>query len=255
MLCETATMDEAKELLATDKWLFEQKVDGVRGYIKDGKLYDRRGKEITARFPEFTGLDKLRGIWDGEIICASNEFGHVAGRMHVRDPFVRKLLVKQNPARFVLFDILDNEQDAAQLWQRKQRIKQLADDGQLFTWMIPLPWQQSGFEERWQQVQDLGEEGIVIKERHSLYQQKRSTSWRKVKSFVEATAVFVKLEVHPRGVRLETKDGKSVNVNGAQAQEVLDLFQQRGEVTCNVQYMRQKDSDAWRFPSYRGGLI
>jgi uncharacterized protein YkuJ len=43
-----------------------------------------------------------------------------------------------------------------------------------------------------------------------------------------------------------------VNVNGAQAEEVTRIFKEKGKVVGEVQYLPQSDSDAWRFPSWRG---
>ena len=253
MLCESATPEEARALIAAQpgKWVIQQKIDGVRGVIRDGKLYDRRGKDITALFPEFVGIGAMRGEYDGEIVCTSGEFGDVAGRMHVKDPFARKILVKKNPAAFMLFDVVT----PGLLGERLAVIG--AMDGALPAWMCPVKsfvCDGEMFEKMWSEVLEKGLEGVVLKSVMSPYERKRSVSWKKCKAFLETTAIFIKLEEHPRGIRLETEDGRAITVNGAQASEVRNEFRRTGSVTCEVQYMRSPvgDSTAWRFPSYRG---
>ena len=73
-----------------------------------------------------------------------------------------------------------------------------------------------------------------------------------MKNFKETTAVFTKCEDHPRGITIETADGRRVVVNGAQAASVKQLIEQNGSVTAEIQHLPQKDSNAWRFPSFRG---
>jgi ATP-dependent DNA ligase len=251
MLCEQCTEEQARTLCQTKQFIIEQKVDGVRGVIKNGKLYDRRGADITARFPEFTNIEKLEGMYDGELITATNEFGDIAGRMHLRDKFLLSLSVKQNPARFVLFDILQSEKDGATLAERKDCIRLRMEQGALPSWMMVLPWSEE-FDEMWSKVQQNGWEGVVIKHKDAYYELRRSPNWRKVKAFQETEAVFTKYEVHPRGITIETPDGRRVVVNGAQAAEVKRKIDAGGAV-CEIQFMKSalQGSDAWRFPSFR----
>jgi len=247
MLCQPATLEEAKKRVEDGEWVVEEKYDGIRAYIEGGKLYDRHGKEITAKFPEFAGLSEITAILDGEVLC--EEFSQVQSRMHTKDVFMRKLLSKKHPAVFMVFDCVERGQP---LWARLERLMKF--DG-VQPWIRVV---QGGKEvdARWNEIKEDGREGIVVKDLNSTYQEGvRSPSWLKVKTFVETTAVFVKLDVHPRGVRLETADGKSVNVNGAQAEEVKEKFKKDGKVTCDVQYLPQKDSEAWRFPSFRGLVV
>ena len=53
MLCESATVRDVEEgLFSPLEWTAERKVDGVRAYLIQGKLYGRNGKDITNKFPE-----------------------------------------------------------------------------------------------------------------------------------------------------------------------------------------------------------
>jgi len=242
MLCEKATVEYAETL--EEGWVAERKYDGVRAYIENGRLYDRREKDITEKFPEFVGLAELNVfIIDGEIVSQSGEFNDISGRVHLKDKFFIQLSAKKSPAIFMAFDIVAA---GKQLWERKEVLSKL----DVPAWMQKA--EGGGFAELWEQVQQNGWEGVVLKRTAAQYQEgKRSADCLKIKAFVETTAVFTKLEQHNKGCRLETADGHSVNVNGAQASEVLRIFGKDGKVTCEVQYLPQNNSGAWRFPSFR----
>lgn len=248
MLCDKITYEQALQLSHIGGWIVEQKYDGLRAYIENGKLWDRRGKDITQQFPEFVGLSSIKELVDGEIIAQSGEFNDISGRVHLRDPFAIRVLAKKSPARFMAFDMVTKDK----LDIRKSLLAGLQNK---YSWLEVSAWEdltRHALEQRWQEVWDKGYEGLVIKHRESTYQEGvRSPIWLKLKSFCETTAVFTKLEVHPRGVRLETDDGKSVNVNGAQAKKVQEQFDKQGYVTCEVQFLPQNNSEAWRFPSFR----
>jgi ATP-dependent DNA ligase len=252
MLCEAVEIERVWSLITNGDYIFEEKYDGVRAYIEDGKLFDRRGVDITQRFPEFVGIEKLDGL-DGEIVIRGKLFGEVAGRMHLREKFQIKMLSKHNPATFVAFDCF--KPNADKLIARKEKLQGIVAAARC-EWLEASPYWDATADEiqtMWVQIVEEQREGIVIKHKggHYLFGD-RSSLWMKCKAWKEAIATFTKLDVHPKGVRLETADGRSVNVNGAQAQEVKKLFEKNGKVTCEVQFLPQKDSDAWRFPSFMG---
>lgn len=257
MLCESVTPEQAKELCASGKWMIEQKVDGVRGMIVDGRLYDRRGKDITERFPEFKGIEKMQGVFDGELICKTGDFGDIQSRMHLRDKFLLRLAQEKTPAFFVMFDALSSAKDWTLLEERKKRLVAFKDSGMLPSWVMVLPFWASdvvGFDASWGKVQQEGWEGLVIKNPDSIYGQRRSKSWLKVKAFLETKAEFTMYEDHPRGITITTADGRRVVVNGAMAPKVKHAIIKNGKASCEIQYMKSalEGSDAWRFPSFRG---
>ena len=252
MLCTPLSIDDAHKLVANEGYIVEEKFDGVRAYIEDGKLFDRRGADITKRFPEFTGIERLNGF-DGELVVAKGQFSDVASRMHLRDKFQIGVLSKRSPVTFMAFDYFAESDEP--LSQRKKFLsREVAKAAE--RWLKDAEFSvasPNNLEEMWDRIIEERKEGVVIKRLDSTYQfGKRSPEWVKMKAWTEATATFTKLAEHPKGVRLETADGRSVNVNGAQAQDVKKRFEKAGKVTCEVQFLPQKDSDAWRFPSFRG---
>ena len=250
MLCSEATLDEAKALEAGSDIVIEQKLDGVRALIIDGRLYDRRGKDMTEKFPEFEGLEKLGGPFDGEVLAVTGRFEDTAGRVHQKDKFGIRIAAKMNPSVFHCFDVMT--QPGLPLRDRKLFLQGFQFPQEIKVWFAVVEPIVS-IEEGWRLVEQHGWEGLVVKDAGGSYEEgKRSTAWRKVKHWSEAVATFTKLEEHPKGVRLETEDGKSVNVNGQQAEYVKFLFKRDGKVEGEVQFLPQKDSEAWRFPSWRG---
>lgn len=245
MLCTKMLPDDAKKL--SDDWVIENKFDGVRAVIRDGKLWCRRGNDITSRFPEFVGLEKMKQCYDGEVVAQSGEFNDVSGRMHLRDKFQIGLRSKMNPAIFMAFDLPDAQGDNEA--RREMLVKTKCP-----VWMqIAEQFEIVEFPVLWKDILANTQEGVVVKRKDAMYVQgSRSSGWRKVKAFLETTAVFVKYEVNPRGVTIETADGRRVVVNGGQAPAVKAAIDTSGSVKAEIQYLPQKDSDAWRFPSFRG---
>lgn len=245
MLCDKATVEQAKDL--PDCWVVEPKFDGVRACVMNNKLFDRRGQEITDRFPEFVGLkDAFAGlVLDGEIVGV--DFNEVGGRMHLRDKFTIQLLAKKHPMRLMLFDA---PCIVGTLQERRKFLTEIA----LPSWATVTPqYPISDLGRLWCDVLRDGDEGLVVKHKDSFYEWGcRSPRWLKVKSFVEIVAEFSKFEVHNKGVTIETIDGRRVVVNGKQADEVVQTFKNNGTLLAEIQYLPQRDSDAWRFPSFRG---
>jgi bifunctional non-homologous end joining protein LigD len=245
MLCQKMLPNDAAKL--SSDWVIEKKFDGIRAVIKDGRLWCRRGNDITHKFPEFVGLSAMKQTYDGEIVAQSGEFNDMSGRVHMKDKFAISLVAKKNPVRFMAFDLPDAQGDNVS--RRQMLVKTKCP-----VWLgIAEQFSIGEFYDLWQEILENTEEGIVVKRNDTQYVEgKRASGWRKVKAFLETTAVFVKYEVHPKGLTIETADGRRVVVNGGQASGVKAILDRDGKVTAEVQYLPQKDSDAWRFPSFRG---
>lgn len=98
-------------------YAFEFKWDGMRALARcvDGQtsLITRNGIDATSRFPELVSLAtslKHDAILDGEIVAMDDEnnpsFARLQQRMHVADPAKARLLAKEIPVQFILFDVL-----------------------------------------------------------------------------------------------------------------------------------------------------
>ena len=242
MLCKPEIYDNLPSYQS--EWVAEEKFDGVRSFIKNGELHNRRGDVITHKFPEIDLSNIPKDIvLDGELMC--DEFELIAGRVHTKDKLKIRILSKTTPATFMAFDIpsVSGDYDTRRAELEKFEGK--------YSW-LKIAKQHTDIMALWERVKDDKGEGIVIKYRRSGYAEgKRSPDWLKIKMWLECIATFTSYKIHPRGVRLETDTGRSVNVNGAQAVGVKKLIDDNGSVECEVQYLPQQNSDAWRFPSFK----
>jgi bifunctional non-homologous end joining protein LigD len=108
----------AHEVPMSEGWAYEMKWDGVRALllIQDGtlRLTSRNERDITAGYPELVLIGAQFGggslLLDGEIV-AINEHGRpdfqaLQRRMHVRDPMALRVLVREVPVAYMIFDVL-----------------------------------------------------------------------------------------------------------------------------------------------------
>jgi ATP-dependent DNA ligase len=224
----------------------------VRAIVSDGKLVDRRGKDIGWKFPEFKPLPKGVTL-DGEIVASTGIFEDISGRVHLKDKFTIGLVSKRNPAKFMVFDMVDFDDELSE--RRKQLEDWYRNNNRIYNWIsLVSQYPFSDFNRLWTDVIDNRKEGLVMKFLHSNYEERRSSYWRKLKAFIEIVVDFKKWEEHPKGITIETDDGRRVVVNGWQADEVRKQIQKNGSALCEIQYLPQKNSNAWRFPSFRNLL-
>jgi bifunctional non-homologous end joining protein LigD len=158
-------------------WVYEVKWDGMRvlAEITDGgvRLSSRTGNDVTAAFPELTGLGAQHPdvLLDGEVIVLRDgvpSFAALADRMHVRDLRRSRALARSAPATFIVFDVLRlyGVDLTARPWQeRREALERLAPGGQA--------WQLSPvYDDRdalLAATLEQGLEGVVAKRRASRY--------------------------------------------------------------------------------------
>ncbi|WP_327097399.1 hypothetical protein OIE68_00495 [Nocardia vinacea] len=94
-------------------WAYEVKFDGIRAgaYVTDSlTLISRNGNDITAAWPELSGLAPAdpQYVIDGEIVVFADgrpSFRALQPRMHQRNPRAIAALAASTPATYV-FDLL-----------------------------------------------------------------------------------------------------------------------------------------------------
>jgi DNA ligase-1 len=222
--CQLAHDSNGHESKVTGKKLIEVKLDGVRVITvvyPDGCVdqFSRNGKELS----NFTQIkDQLKRVassfkepivLDGEVMSSS--FQDLMKQVH------RKSNVQSDDAILNLFDVLplaDFEKGRCatpqefrskwlQEWVKVHELKlpNIASVGQE---LVDLDTDdgRKQFKEINQKAIDGGFEGIMIKDPESIYETKRTTSWLKLKPFIE-----VSLEV----VDVEEGTGRNVGKLGA----------------------------------------
>jgi bifunctional non-homologous end joining protein LigD len=185
-----ATLSEA--LPTQGKWIYEPKLDGVRGlvYVSDGavRIYSRNRKPLDAAYPELVEAlgPAVRGdaVLDGEIVAFDPDrgvtsFSRLQQRMQLRDPIRARR--SQVPIYLYLFDCLFYEGvdlTGLPVVDRKAVLRDVVwfDDPIRFT-----PHRSTGSAAMLEDACARGAEGIIAKRADSRYVSTRSTDWLKLK--------------------------------------------------------------------------
>ena len=177
---------------AEGKWVFEPKLDGVRGliYTSGGavRIYSRNRKPLNDAYPELVEAlgPAVRGdaVLDGEIVAfdsasGNTSFSRLQQRMQLRDPLRARR--SQVEVYLYLFDCLYYEGvdlTGLPLLDRKKVLRDVVwyDDPIRFT-----PFKTSGGVAMLRTACEQGAEGIIAKRASSRYVSSRSTDWLKLK--------------------------------------------------------------------------
>ncbi|MFY9903654.1 MAG: non-homologous end-joining DNA ligase [Terriglobales bacterium] len=174
-------------------WLFEIKWDGYRAvaFIRDGqvRLVSRTQNDLTAQFrdlgslPEFIKAD--RAIIDGEIVALDEEGRPSFSLMQQRTGFQpgKRRLPGREGVRVVYyaFDLLyldGIDLRRVALEQRKQLLQEIIKKSEVIHFSDHYP--EKGLE-LLEAARQRELEGIVAKKRNSIYEEKRSRDWLKIK--------------------------------------------------------------------------
>lgn len=246
-----------RELLRGDRYLYQEKADGERAIITIDKdkieAVNRRDKDITGNFIKELSQVKIncdRVVLDAEL-CAEN-FDKLQQRALTQNQAKIKLLSKLIPVTIYVFDVLSvNGEDITEN-ELQQRLKLLKDVVQENGVIKILPtYEHTELDNLLNSVKEKNGEGIMIKDRFSQYEYRRSDKWYKYKFFQEKVFRFPFYSQNPAGIRLS--DGlNAVQVAGKQAREVKELIDVRGYADVNVQYLVLSKNGLMRFPSFRG---
>jgi bifunctional non-homologous end joining protein LigD len=181
------------ETLPTEgKWVYEPKLDGVRGliYVSGGsvRIYSRNRKPLNDAYPELVDAlaTAVRGdaVLDGEVVAFDDargvtSFARLQQRMQLRDPVRARR--SQVPVYLYLFDCLYYEGvdlTGLPLLDRKAVLRDVVwyDEPIRFT-----PYRTTGSAAMFREACAQGAEGIIAKRADSRYVSARSTDWLKIK--------------------------------------------------------------------------
>jgi DNA ligase D-like protein (predicted ligase) len=172
-------------------WIFEIKWDGTRALCfvdKEIKFLNRRGVDITYRYPELQTIKENIGascILDGEIVVLKEgipSFSDLQRREHLDDSFKIRLLSEEIPAVYIPFDILalrGKDTTEIQLLSRKELLKKTVSESPR---IIVCPYIAEKGKQYFEEAVRAGFEGVMAKKRDSRYYPgKRSEVWLKIK--------------------------------------------------------------------------
>jgi bifunctional non-homologous end joining protein LigD len=216
-------------------WLFEIKWDGYRAiaFIEDGKvrLVSRNQNELTPRYPELKDLPKFikakTAILDGEVVALDEQgrasFSLMQQRTGFRPDGRRGASNADVPVLYYAFDLLyldGYDLRKLPLEERKKKLAELIVAGDALRFSDHYENQGKALFEI---AKEKGLEGILAKKRDSIYQERRSAEWLKIKIHHRIECV-VGGYTEPEGTRahfgsivlgLYDKQGKLIHVGQA----------------------------------------
>jgi DNA ligase D-like protein (predicted ligase)/DNA ligase D-like protein (predicted 3'-phosphoesterase) len=174
----------------SEDWIFEVKWDGIRAvsYVDtELSMRSRNDKELRYNFPELEELRNLTKncVIDGEIIVMKEgkaDFQKLSERSRITSIQEIKYLSQESPATYVVFDILEKDEQPLMnlpLNERKKLLKEYVREGQH---VVLSAYVEKDGEAYYEAALAKGVEGIMAKKKNSLYEPgARSANWLKIK--------------------------------------------------------------------------
>jgi bifunctional non-homologous end joining protein LigD len=174
-------------------WLFEIKWDGYRAvaFIENGKvrLVSRNQNELTSRYPELKDLAKSikakTAILDGEVVALDEQgrpsFSLMQQRTGFRPGGRRGAANADVPVLYYAFDLLyldGYDWRKLPLEERKKKLASILIAGDSARYSDHYERQGKAL---FEMAREKGLEGILAKKRESIYQERRSSEWLKIK--------------------------------------------------------------------------
>ncbi|MEE8105332.1 MAG: DNA ligase D [Planctomycetota bacterium] len=182
-------------------WLYELKYDGFRLLADkrgaDVRLFYRSGRDATALYPEIVRsvahLPYESLLLDGEMVVLDEEarpdFQQLQKRAHLQNAAEIAVATVERPVVLYVFDLLAAEGfdlRGLPLSERKSLVERVVPAAGTLRYASHI--EERG-EEFYDQVREMGLEGVLAKKSDSLYRPGRSDSWLKLK--VDRTGDFV----------------------------------------------------------------
>jgi bifunctional non-homologous end joining protein LigD len=185
-------------------WIFEYKWDGYRtiSAIEKGKvkLFSRNHLSQNEQFPSVAkSLGKINDsvIMDGEVVAVDEDGKHA---FQLLQNFKSN---KEGKLIYYVFDLLflnGKELINFELKDRKELLKMLFEKYKLEDVMLSPHFREKGIS-LFEKAREKGMEGIIAKQLNGIYEPgQRSTSWLKVKAFLQQEAIICGY-TKPRGSR------------------------------------------------------
>ncbi|HJR84450.1 MAG TPA: DNA ligase D [Nitrososphaeraceae archaeon] len=178
-------------------WVFEIKWDGVRAILFKNKknimIQSRNGNDITKRYPEIVNAARISlrscgsAVIDGEIVIL-NEKGvpdfHIhQHRINIQDSRAIKVLSKQSPATYYVFDMLYKESKSLKEIGYLERRAILSRALEVNEYIKISDYIDEKGKEILRSSKELKLEGIVAKFKNIIYREgTRSKDWLKIKN-------------------------------------------------------------------------
>lgn len=249
MLCKTGTEKDIQKYHL--KYLANRKFDGCRCMAicdEEVRLIGRNNGDYTKQFSEIVeSLKGLKCVLDGEICC--DTFEHTLSRNHTQNRLKIKLLEKEYPAIFYVFDIISLNGENLTSKPLIERIRALQEvTGQRKS--IVLVKYTPDLINLWETAKKENWEGIVIKNPMSIYTDTRSFNWLKIKNVKSKDIEFKEYSINPAGIRLDN-GFIAVQCSGYNSELVKKRINETGSAIVEVEYLNETASGKLRMPVYK----
>jgi len=255
MLCES---DSATNIDKYKEWWGELKYDGRRVLIEkvggDIKFLGRHSVSVS-QYPEIYKSIKEQEndfIIDTEFIVKDKEgksdFGLMMSRDRTKDKFKIELMTKLYPATAIVFDILECDKIDLRdrsLEQRKEILLETISPSK----SVEIIEISKNPKELLENALENKEEGIVVKKLGSVYEEKRSSNWIKIKRIKQSDVFFNNYEVSNKGITLMNDLGIRCAVNGEQHKEVKRIIDEKGGIVVEINHLGDK-KEKYRQPTF-----
>lgn len=237
----------------------EVKFDGMMVMVEQGRMYNRKGRDVTFQFPEVHVDPSL--VLVGELVIMKQGISqfHWMQKRNVDNPKEIRLRSMTYPATLVVFDVLEvSGQDISKepLSKRRDVLNSLESTGLLNAhgyvagfWGCP-PEKVNDYLEL---MRAQNAEGIMVKDLDAPYRSGRGRAWQKLKAWKDDDYDVLSFEVTDKGgfvVWVVNKGYKQkVVVNDAKLVGQI----QRGEVRrLKIRFLEEEPSGALRQPHVHG---
>jgi DNA ligase D-like protein (predicted ligase) len=279
MLC----MKGDPKILSSDQYIFQPKLDGTRALYIDGKLMNRRGRNIRYRYPEFSTLKiEKDSIIDGEVVVYNDkglpDFSLLQSREQTTNELRIEILSKQYPATYVVFDCLRYKGKDITEEPVEVRLEILTRSIHEDRNLQKIVNTEDGMW-LWEKMKKLGTEGVMAKKKGSSYHSgKRVDACLKIKNLKTLDCLILGYTIG-EGKREHTfgaliigayKAGELVQLGkvgtGWSDQEIIDLKEKmdflilekkvdkvwiKPELVCEVEYLELTKNEDLRAPSFK----
>jgi len=247
-----------EDLVATGDWVLDTKLDGVRAFLREGRVYNRKGVDVTYKFPEVAIT--APGWLDGEIVAHDGSFETTLTRESQENRAAIRRLAETRPCRFIAFDLPGLHEKP---WHaRRETLEQVGQD-----FSLPITPVSTDLE-FFVRVRELGMEGVIAKRRNARYQfGRRSRDWIKFKHLYRVSCLIAGYEPghgsrsHFGAITLALIDpaGEVVPVGrcGAgfterQTHELKARLDAREVLIAEIETVNVTSGGTLRFPVFRG---
>jgi len=260
MLCESFDFHRIKEL-DNGEWIFQIKLDGERAIYREGKLFNRRDKDISFRFPEL--MKELEILHtrvgylelDGEIVILTGgrpDFKALLSRTHLSTRSKIENALLKNPAVYFVFDILLDKQLSIEM--RNKLLQSIITPD--FHHIHLLKTYSDG-EKLWNYAYENKLEGIIAKRKGSSYEDRRSPAWLKIKRWNTDRIRAVSYESNNRILStliLESGDRVGSGLSDFEQVKLKEAIDEGKKPLIEIRWLDDGQYEAKRQPTILGVL-